>query len=563
LVSFMCVSGFAWMQEFERAFTPSLFFGSNQPPPAFTVLPDPDALPAWLHDTAVIHTHEVGGWPCHPPTSVDFDGGACHLTKQLAIGIACGTIDEAGAQRLIDRGADLNKGVKAHERHLSLIGLVVYHTGSAAGKVLRVLLEAGAPIDMGGAAEAIPFAVRVGRWPLLEILLQPQYSCSAHVAGTSLLSQLQEREEDEKGLSPDDHLRLVKKIGEVAPSVLTEVDRDGMQPIHRYCQDPLATAKSQKWLIEYFVKVCGRAVVNTPDGEGMRPLWHASLNLTGARRKATIEGLYRYGAAEHINTPRNDGRTLLYHLAVLASEVTWRPVDKKDKDVSHLVELLSHGASVTAAGVTPERAIALAEEKRQPRRRRRCDDYDCDSDYDSDYDYDSDDEEDHYPAKWILHVYGTYLNRTMPRRSIRAINTALRPSRSITASLTRPIPISETTHITLPSEIQTTIAAYLTPAPSIPIGEAPLSTRINQAVEQYVRAATRSIIQDGNVHVVGGPGQPQLRPFAMGGAADRRMGICEVIFRAVRIETQRFGIKLTLKHGTADDLEVLNNMTVA
>ncbi|CEM16755.1 unnamed protein product [Vitrella brassicaformis CCMP3155] len=556
---------------FTCSFTPSALFGSSQPPPPFTALPDPDALPASLPNAATIHTNFRNA------VTLQFGAGACHLTKRLAIGIACGTINEGAARSLIEQGANIKGGVKeSHGGDLSLVGLVVaYHTGSSAGKVLRALLDAGAQIDESpddAEHRSLRVAIREGRWALLEILLEPQYK--AAVNGMQLLSELgvEGKGGREKGLPPAAHLRIVKKIAERDPSVLTEVDSNGKQPIHRYCEHPLTSAKCQQRLIDYFVKVCGHDIVNAPDSDGRRPLWAAyfSTHLSRTGRKETIHRLYHFGAAKHINTPDSSQRTLLWDLArEMTDDEEYEPSDAVRVEPD-LLDLLTHGASLTAAGVTPQRAIREAKDEQRRQQRETCDR--CESLegrlFDLGYEYwDSDDEEEVDDADWpmrrIVKAYGTLLNRKIPRRSIRAINTALQPSRSIVASLAQPIPISETTHVTLPPEIQTTIASLLTPSPSLPIGENPFGTRINRAMQQYVTAASRSIIQHGNVHVVGGPGQPPLRPFAIGGETGRRMGICEVIFRVVRMETLRWGINLTLKHGMDNDEQIIRTMRVA
>jgi len=554
-------------QEFEHAFTASALFSSTQRPSPFTLLPDPDALPASLPNTATIHTS------ASKAVTLQFEAGACHLTKRLATNVACGTVNEVAVGGLIEQGANIKDGVEdGNGRRLSLVGLVVaYHHGPAAGKVLRALLDAGAPIDASAHAEGrttIEVAIREGRWALLEILLEPQYK--AAVNGMQLLSEMAV-EGEAKGLSPAAHLRIVKKIAKRDRSVLTEVHGNGKQPIHCYCKHTLPDPKCQEQLIDYFVEMCGRDIVNATDSDGRRPLWDAyfSWPLSRTGRKETIHRLYHFGAAKHINTSSWSGCTLLWDLA---REMTERELEPSDavRVEPDLLDLLTHGASLTAAGVTPQRAIREAKDEQRRQQRETCDR--CESLegrlFDLGYEYwDSDDEEEVDDADWpmrrIVKAYGTLLNRKIPRRSIRAINTALQPSRSITASLARPIRISETTHVALPPEIQTTIASLLTPSPSLPIGENPFGTRINRAMQQYVTAASRSIIQHGNVHVVGGPGQPPLRPFAIGGETGRRMGICEVIFRVVRMETLRWGINLTLKHGMDNDEQIIRTMRVA
>ncbi|CEM16727.1 unnamed protein product [Vitrella brassicaformis CCMP3155] len=550
-------------QEFEGSFTPSALFGSSQPPPPFTALPDPDALPASLPNTATIYTN------IRKAVTLQFGAGACHLTKRLAIGIACGTISEGAARSLIEQGANIKGGIQEwHGGDISLVQLVVaYHYGSSAGNLLRALLDAGAPID-GSTDDAkhrsLLIAISRRRWALLEILLKPQYK--AAVNGMQLLSELGVEGKEEKGLSPAAHLHIVKKIAELDPSVLTEVDGNGKQPIHRYCQRPLTSAKYQQQLIDYFVEVCGRDIVNATDSDGRGPLWDAYFS-THLSRTKTIQRLYHFGAAGHINTPNRSGRTLLWDLArEMTHDDEYEPSDVRVEP--DLLDLLTHGASLTAAGVTPQRAIREAKdeeyEREHGRRGERMRDYDG---WYSDSEDDYWDEAD-WPLRRIVKAYGTLLNRKIPRRAIRAINTALQPSRSITASLARPIRISETTHVALPPEIQTTIASLLTPSPSLSIGENPVGTRINHAMQRYVTAASRTIFQQGNVHVLRGvagapgqPPQPPLRPFVTG--ADRRMGICEVIFRAVRSEAQRWGIKLTLKHEMGNDESILNTMRVA
>ncbi|CEM16749.1 unnamed protein product [Vitrella brassicaformis CCMP3155] len=557
-------------RDFEHAFTPSALFGSSQPPPPFTALPDPDALPASLPNTATIDTN------FRKVVTLQFDAGVCHLTKRLAIGIACGTVSEHTAGGLIEQGANIRGGVKeADGGDISLVGLVVAdHYGSSADKVLRALLDAGAPIDVStddAKHRSLRIAIREGRWALLEMLLEPQYK--AAVNGMQLLSELATSVPsmrlrmatfgNRQELSPAAHLHIVKKIANRDRSVLTEVDGNGKQPIHRYCKHPLTDPKCQQRLIEYFVKVCGRDIVSATDSDGRRPLWdsHFSVgHLSRAGRKETIQRLYHFGAAKHINTSSWSGCTLLWDLA---REMTERELEPSDavRVEPDLLDLLTHGASLTAAGVTPQRAIREAGVERRRQRERGMDErlWDSDCDWDSDEEVDKAD----WPLRRIVKAYGTLLNRKIPRRSIRAINTALQPSRSIVASLSRPIPISETTHVALPPEIQTTIASLLTPSPSVSIGENPFGTRINHAMQQYVTAAGHSIIQHGNVHVVGGPGQPPLRPFAIGGETGRRMGICEVIFRVVRMETLRWGINLTLKHGMDNDEQIIRTMRVA
>ncbi|CEM36108.1 unnamed protein product [Vitrella brassicaformis CCMP3155] len=560
-------------QEFEHAFTASALFSSTQRPSPFTLLPDPDALPASLPNTATIHTS------ASKAVTLQFEAGACHLTKRLATNVACGTVNEVAVGGLIEQGANIKDGVEdGNGRRLSLVGLVVaYHHGPAAGKVLRALLDAGAPIDASAHAEGrttIEVAIREGRWALLEILLEPQYK--AAVNGMQLLSEMAV-EGEAKGLSPAAHLRIVKKIAKRDRSVLTEVHGNGKQPIHCYCKHTLPDPKCQEQLIDYFVEMCGRDIVNATDSDGRRPLWDAyfSWPLSRTGRKETIQRFYYLGAAEHINTPDSSGSTLLWDLArEMTDDDEYEPSGVPVEP--GLLDLLTHGASLTAAGVTPQRAIREAGVEQREREPCRGCDMMRDMLMDIDYDYEDcdrcqrmrgyvdeySDEEDeaNWPLRRIVRAYETFVNTTVPHETIRAINTALQPSRSIAASLAQPIPISETTHATLPPEIQTTIASLLTASPSLPIGEKPFGTRIDRALQRYVTAASRSIIQDGNVHVVGGPGQPPLRPFAIGGVANRCMSVCEVLYRAVRSEAQRWGIELSLRHGLNDDDRILDNM---
>ncbi|CEM14087.1 unnamed protein product [Vitrella brassicaformis CCMP3155] len=533
----------------------SFVFGSSPPPALYaTVPPDqpptfPDRVKIWRPSSA---------WSDGTPNVIDFRG-ASQLTRQLVVHIACNAISEGSARDLIHRGAEAKQLVmtawpSTADRDMSLPQLAAEHLDEPeAVGVMRVLLDAGAPIlpptGHSDRDSAVHTAAVKGKWRVLDVMLEPQDGIS--VAGHRLVAAVCRSKS-----SSADKLRVVKMLGERDVTVLSEKGDDGWRPIHHFSSRPLRKEKLQKQLIDYFAEKLGADVVNTPvqvppvqppaisfyGDDGSRPLSLAHLTYGTYRNRAdaTIERLYRYGAARHINTPDSQGNTVLRNAAA-----------RSECPNEALVGLLEHGASVATAGLTQAlpggRPRGLIHPGERPR---------------------------------LLTAYSAFLNESIPRLALQTINEALRPSRSLVASLTQPIPLRSRT-IALPSDVLTIINSHLAPTsqtdsppPPIPIGDEPIGTRINQAVHQYVTVAARVICQPvqqqqqqerhGNVRVVGGAGLAPLRCFAVGGAAQpqQHMGVCEVIARAVRLEASRYGIGLTLRHNVIDDTHVLGALAV-
>ncbi|CEM35765.1 unnamed protein product [Vitrella brassicaformis CCMP3155] len=503
------------------------FVWGSSPPPALcaTVPPDqpltfPDRVSIWRPSTAWL-----AGPPNLSPNNVVIDfRGASQLTRQLAIGVACNVISEGSARDLIHRGAEGNQIVRAWPTSAgadtSLPRLAAEHLDEPeAVGVMRVLLDAGAPNvppnRRSDRDSALHTAARAGKWGVLDVMLEPQDGTS--VAGQCLVAAVCRSES-----SSADKLRVVKMLGERNLTVLSEKDDDGWRPIHHFSSRPLSDKKLQEQLIDHFAEKLGPDVVNTPvqltptlPPDGRRPLSiaHHAYEYHGraadpSNASATIERLYRYGAAQHINTPDGQGNTALTDAAARF----YCPSEA-------LVGLLEHGASVVTAGLTQQGG--------RPK---------------------------------LLTAYSSFLNESIPRLALQAINKALRPSRSLMASLTQPISLRSRT-IALPPD--------------------PIGTQINHAVRQYVTAAARVICQPvpqqqqegsqerpqrhGNVRVVGGPGVAALRCFAVGGAAQpqQHMGVCEVIARAVRLEASRYGIGVTLRHNVINnDAHVLGALAM-
>ncbi|CEM02258.1 unnamed protein product [Vitrella brassicaformis CCMP3155] len=538
----------------------SFVFGSSPPPALYaTVPPDqpptfPDRVKIWRPSSA---------WSDGTPNVIDFRG-ASQLTRQLVVHIACNAISEGSARDLLHRGAEADQIVKTDRcgplDDMSLPQLAAEHLDEPeAVGVMRVLLDAGAPIlppnRRSDHDSALHTAALAGKWGVLDVMLEPQYGIS--VAGQCLLAAVCRSESGSA-----DKLRVVKMLGERDVTVLSEKGDDGWRPIHHFSSRPLSEEKLQEQLIDYLAEKLGTDVVNTPvqhppplgpgnigTRDGKRPLSLAHLTYGTYRSSAdaTIERLYRYGAARHINTPDRQGNTVLRNAA-----------SNRDCPSEALVSLLEHGASVATAGLTQQGGGITQQGggiTQQGRRAR------------------------------LLTAYSSFLNESIPRGALQTINEALRPSRSLMASLSQPIPLRSRT-IALPSGVLTTINGYLAPTdqtdsppPPITIGDEPIGTQINQAVRQYVTAAARVICQPvpqqqegsqerpqrhGNVRVVGGDGVAALRCFAIGGAAQprQRIGVCEIIARAVRLEASRYDIGVTLRHNIFDDTHVLGALAV-
>ena len=458
--------------------------------------------------------------------------------------------------------------VDGHRRTLVQL-LAKYHRAAVcAAGVLRVLLDAGA----GREADSLQYCLEKDRWDLIEVLLEPQCSW-ARVVGVSLLRELAVA--NDLHLTPASRLQMTKAAGDRDASVLTEEDDSGMQPIHCFCQHPLRDSQCQELLIDYFVSKVGPDVVNTPDEDGERPLWYAYIDLSdgGGRDEegegegvdeATVDRLCHHGAAQHINTPNSDGRTLLK--AVAESSAGTDHLDTEVLDTEVLVSLLEHGASLTAAGAWPGAA------QRAPPQTAKHRGWDG---MESDSSGGGLSELDVVETAWnrvvstpswkrlLVDAYRSFLNVSVPRMAMRTINDALRPSRSLTASLTRTIPL-RTNSITLPVDVLTAVGEFLYHRPHIHIGDQPVGDRINRIVDQYVREAKRMIMtqEDGNARVVGGHGRPPLRCFAVRGEADRCMGICEMLYRAVRAEATRWDIRVTIQRPHYSDDEILENFAI-
>ncbi|CEM11801.1 unnamed protein product [Vitrella brassicaformis CCMP3155] len=532
-----------------------------QSPTPFTALPTTHGQMTTLPNTVKIHasTHER-------PITIGFTDAASEATRRLCIGVACEEMTASAARHLFCQGADAKATVTVDGHRRALVQLLAkYHRAAVcAAGVLRVLLDAGAGRD----ADNLQYCLEKDRWDLIEVLLEPQCNW-AGVVGVSLLRELAVA--DDQYLTPAARLRMTKAAGDRDASVLTEEDDSGMQPIHCFCQHPLRDSQCQELLIDYFVAKVGPDVVNTPDEDGERPLWYAYIDLSdgGGRDEewegegegvdeATVDRLCHHGAAQHINTPNSDGRTLLKAVAQSLAGT----------DTEVLVNLLEHGASLAAADAWPG---AVQRAPLQTAKHRGWDDMESDSSggglSEPDVVVSTPTWKRVVPTpSWkrlLVDAYRSFLNVSVPRMAMRTINDALRPSRSLTASLTRTIPL-RTNSITLPVDVLTTVGQFMHHRPHIHIGDQPVGDRTNRTVDQYVREAKRMIMtqEDGNARLLGGHGRPPLRCFAVRGEADRCMGICEMLYRAVRAEATRWDIRVTIQRPHSSDDEILENFAI-
>ncbi|CEM39039.1 unnamed protein product [Vitrella brassicaformis CCMP3155] len=525
---------------------PSFVWGSSPPPALYaTVPPDqpltlPHRVSIWRPSTAwSAGLSESNLSPNN--VSIDFRG-ADQLTRQLVVGIACNVISEGSARDLLHRGAEGNQIVRAWSivsavREMSLPRLAAKHLDEPeAVGVMRVLLDAGAPNippdRHSDRDSAVRRAALAGKCGVLDVMLEPQYGILA--AGHCLLAAVCRSKSGSA-----DKLRVVNARRAGRDSAVGEGRR-------RVAAHPSLQFKATE---RQEAAGAAHRLSTSPRSWG-RMSWplsiaHLAYGKYHDRADATIERLYRYGAARHINTTDSQGNTALTDAAA-----------RLDCPNEALVGLLEHGASVATAGLTQQEPSNWWGLLRKEGRAR------------------------------LLTAYSSSLNESIPRLALQTINASLRPSRSLMASLTQPVPLRSRT-IALPSDVLTTINSYLAPTnqtdsppPPIPIGDEPIGTQINQAVRQYALIAARVMCLPvkqqqegsqerpqghGNVRVVGRPGVAALRCFAVGGAPQpqQRMGVCEVIARAVRLEASRYGIGVTLRHNVINnDAHVLGALAV-
>mmetsp|Transcript_41433 Transcript_41433/g.103434 ORF Transcript_41433/g.103434 Transcript_41433/m.103434 type:complete len:254 (-) Transcript_41433:259-1020(-) len=206
---------------------------------------------------------------------------------------------------------------------------------------------------------ALSRAIGTGSWSLVKLMMQPQYG--ADVTGQCLVHGMASEETygDEGAGEGHEILEVIKMLGDRDESVLWEKDGNGEQPIHHFCQFPLADTSCQEQLIEYLIDTVGEDVVNAPDDHGRRPLQHAYRSLMfdfggWDVKRATINKLLDRGADDiHVM------ESLFREVAWLRVESGWSDAEwaeRRDEellgvDVTDMVKLLEKGASVSRAGL--------------------------------------------------------------------------------------------------------------------------------------------------------------------------------------------------------------------
>ncbi|CEM33267.1 unnamed protein product [Vitrella brassicaformis CCMP3155] len=461
------------------------------------------ARPLYSHTFAFAHKPDR--------TFLSLPTNATDATRQLLLGIAEGKINSIETMQLrLDHGGDASVVVNRCDgwsaggvvsiTPKSLVELAIEYGGvqwDLCG-VVDALLEGqgqgGADVDCG--RPSLPAATQLVMPTLVDTLLNHHPALD----GLELLHKVA----CANG-APGDKFAIVTSLLAASPSLATEHDQhQAAPPFHFFCQFPLDNPVAQQQLLLSLITHAGdAATLSARDTFGYGPIHRAALTANPSDR-ATIPMLC--SAKKDVNEtagPPASGNMRGKPLQLAARKVAYKAASGPiDHTHAVLLTLLQCGASLAAAGVNlPTQSGA---DKRQE-----------------------------WEAE-VLKAYRFYLTEALPTVVIRTIGTALRPIRWLTAK-------------SLPGDVVARIIDMVGPLlPSQPfrIGEEPLGRRINQIAKAYVEVAAIAIIEQGNVHVVGGKVEGRmvlpLQFFDVGGVS---MGLRDVLRHAINEECLRFGLQ--------------------
>ncbi|CEM22059.1 unnamed protein product [Vitrella brassicaformis CCMP3155] len=336
------------------------------------------------------------------------DGTNAVASHEIVDGIRDGTLTlHRATDLLVNEGASAHCIVRVGKGSRSPIQLAIEHHRTADSvAILRLLIERGGPdINYSGDGNLwdppVRMAIRCGRYDLVNLLLDCP---DAQLRELGLLWCVAFYARG-GAVSAAEKLAMVKRLVRVGGVALIREGGGPGNALHWFCRWPLADPSAQMELIAYLEHKAGRPIVDEMDSAGRTPLF------------------------------------LAYESHSLAS----------------VRLLLRKGASITAAGVTPE---GLREAGRVGQEE----------------------------IRWTRAiVYCGYLRRDFPRQVSIPVKTALLPIRALTSTR-------------LPADVIARIAQF-TLAPRvrvvIPIGERFLDIRINRLANDCVSAVYHSVRETG------------------------------------------------------------------
>ncbi|CEM23844.1 unnamed protein product [Vitrella brassicaformis CCMP3155] len=399
---------------------------------------------------------------------------------------------------------DSSSGLSAFPTHDGTAKLIkVIQDGPLSGKKVRRLIK----------KKGADAAVLVGHLSLIEIALKH------HGEGPVSDRTLHAIAELLSGGADPDHGRVVCRAVRCHDYALVDLlldnhaDLKGLCLLHMIAESDHQPAAEKLRLVRQLIDH-DPAIVKEVDTHGRHPLsCFCRHPLPEAwLQEALLDLHYQNGAKT--DTPDSDGYRPLHHAMHTGDKTTVRWLCGKTNDIDArasrvtalklgalnglptklLRVLLVHGASPSEATLRAGRALRSEEWERR-----------------------------------VTRAYLDYLNKNVPRLVIENINRTLRALRSPFASREwrRSFP-----RASLPAEMVTHILQFAAHPRPIPIADERLASRINTAVGHYCALTAKLIAKRGNGENVG-----PMRCFMVGG---RRLGVCEVVSRAIKDEARLY-----------------------